>query len=46
MSDAPVTRSAHAQVHAMANESPSTYLLAPALATLRKRWPPVTRSSS
>jgi molybdate transport repressor ModE-like protein len=36
-----VTRGAHANVHVIANESISTYLLAPALSALRKRWPKV-----
>lgn len=36
-----VTHGAHANVHVIANESVSTYLLAPALTALRKRWPKV-----
>lgn len=38
---AQVTRSAQAIVRVMANESVSTYILAPALTALRKRWPKV-----
>lgn len=36
-----VARGAHASVHVVANESVSTYLLAPAIAALRRRWPNV-----
>ena len=38
---AEVTRGAQANVTVMANESVSTYILAPALGTLRRRWPKV-----
>lgn len=38
---AEVSRGAQANLHVIANESVSTYLLSPALGTLRKRWPKV-----
>lgn len=41
-----VTRGAQASIQLIANESISTYLLAPALANLRRRWPKVRFSVS